>query len=39
VLHAVDPEPLFALAPSPELATRAAASTRRSAAPSPEPPP
>jgi hypothetical protein len=35
----VDPERLVALAPSPELAPRAAALTRRSAALSPEPPP
>jgi hypothetical protein len=39
VLHVVVPEPLFAQAPSPEPSPRAAASTRRSAALSPEPPP
>jgi hypothetical protein len=39
VLHVAGPEPLLALAPSPEPARRAAASTRRSAALAPEPPP
>jgi hypothetical protein len=39
VLLVAGPEPLFALALSPEPARGAAASTRRSAAPTPEPPP